>query len=196
MINLDKTFSGRRWSQDLSEFKSFIEFAQSVGVKSYLEIGARYGDSFHAMMTHLPKGSIGVAIDLPGAYWGKKGSADDLALACAHLNSCGYHAYCIFGDSQSQRVFNTLMKLDFLFDLVFIDGDHRYEAVKTDFDMYGNLAPYTAFHDINTSQTISKDGHKLGVTKLWNEIKQNHDYYEWINKNSEKDFGIGLLLND
>ena len=54
------------FSQDESEFLSFIEFAKTNGVKSYLEIGARHGGSFLRMVENLPKEGRYIALDYPG----------------------------------------------------------------------------------------------------------------------------------
>lgn len=66
------TFSGRRPSQMEDELNGFINLMREHGVKSYGEIGAREGDTFHHVLSNLP-GCRGVAMDLPGGLWGKLG---------------------------------------------------------------------------------------------------------------------------
>lgn len=63
-------FSGRKFSQREDELRQLLRILRSEKVRSYLEIGARDGDSFHAIMSALPRGSRGVAVDLPEARWG------------------------------------------------------------------------------------------------------------------------------
>ena len=59
------------------------------------------------------------------------------------------------------------------FNFVFIDADHTYEAVKTDF---GNWAPlikeggWVSFHDIN--QDFSHQAIEDTVAKVWPELKE------------------------
>ena len=65
-------FSGTKWPQFQDEIQSFIGFLKDKDVKSYLEVGCRHGDTFHAVGVALPKGSLLVAIDLPGARSGKQ----------------------------------------------------------------------------------------------------------------------------
>ena len=58
-------------------------------------------------------------------------------------------------------------KLDFLF----IDGDHSYNGVKLDFEMYAPMVRENgliAFHDIA--------GRWDGVREFWTEIKQTYRY--------------------
>ena len=61
-------------------------------------------------------------------------------------------------------------KLDFLF----IDGDHSYEGVKKDFEMYYPLVSdggLVAFHDIYTYRD-------KGCSKYWQEIKSEYNFKE------------------
>jgi predicted O-methyltransferase YrrM len=77
-------------------------------------------------------------------------------------------------------------KLDFLF----IDGDHRYEGVRLDFEMYSPLVRgggLVAFHD------IVQDGGAEEVYKFWNETKPNYPHKEFIHQTGPEAMGIGVL---
>lgn len=76
------------------------------------------------------------------------------------------------------------------FDLVFIDADHSYEGVSTDYQNLGQYANIVMFHDIN-------DDRCPGVVKFWNEIKEGKKYKEFkYQTNNENVHGIGLLFNE
>lgn len=76
------------------------------------------------------------------------------------------------------------------FDLVFIDADHSYEGVSTDYQNLGQYAKIVMFHDIN-------DNRCPGVVKFWKEIKENKKYKEFkYQTNGENVHGIGLLFNN
>lgn len=76
------------------------------------------------------------------------------------------------------------------FDLVFIDADHSYEGVSTDYHNLGQYAKIVMFHDIN-------DDRCPGVVNFWNEIKEGKKYKEFkYQTDGENVHGIGLLFNE
>jgi predicted O-methyltransferase YrrM len=73
-------------------------------------------------------------------------------------------------------------------DFLFIDGDHSYDGVKRDFEMYGSLinpAGLIAFHDIDYSRD---------VRRFWDEVKVGRRFQE-IRDDHGQTFGIGLIYN-
>ncbi len=78
-------------------------------------------------------------------------------------------------------------------DFLFIDGDHRYHAVKQDFNLYGPLVRsggYIAFHDIVKREGASH----LEVYKFWEEIKGRYESEEIVGPPDDKDHPIGIGL--
>jgi len=147
-------FSGYPWPQYQDELQSFIQLLKDEGCNSYLEIGARHGDTFHAVGMALPEGSKLVAVDQPGTRSGrKKGGTrfadSDMYLKVAIEDLCKHRrdAYMIIGDSHEKK---TIAKVKALapFDAVFIDGDHTEHGVRLDFQNYGPMVRIVAFHDI------------------------------------------------
>src|SRR5688572_2785031 len=120
-----KGFSGKRWPQYQEEIDAFIALLQGEGVRSYLEIGCRYGDTFHAVGKALPKGSRLVAVDLPdtnrGKPIGKYGDSESyLRRAGKDLNS-DHDVHVFIGNSQAPEVVAAVAALG-PYDAVMIDG--------------------------------------------------------------------------
>ena len=185
-----KTFSGLPASQNEHELGAFIKLVNQYRCASYLEIGSRDGDTFHAVMSALPKGSRGVAVDLPGGAWGRDSKAN-LTAAVEDLRANGYRVGLIFGDSTSQQVIDRVALVNY--DAILIDGDHQYNGVKADYDNYAHMAAkLVAFHDIaGHGVTQKRSGLPVEVPRFWDEIKQENSL-EIIDCNSK--MGIGVLL--
>jgi len=76
-------------------------------------------------------------------------------------------------------------------DLLFIDGNHTYEAVKRDWELYSPLTScIVAIHDILWKE--------LGVKKFWAELcEKKHQVIEFKcpqMENRNKDDGLGVVL--
>jgi predicted O-methyltransferase YrrM len=88
-------------------------------------------------------------------------------------------------------------KLDFLF----IDGDHSFAGVKSDFEMYSPLVRsggIVAFHDIvpdNQMRCGKFTGTSVGeVPNFWTELKRQHvDAQDLIASPDQDGYGIGVL---
>lgn len=189
-----KTFSGRQASQNEKELRAFIALLNEQGATSYLEVGARHGDTFHEVMINLPAGSYGVAVDKPGALWGKASSVVSLHRAVEDLRDRGYIIDVVLGDSTSNAIIKHIERTA-PFDAILIDGDHRYAGVKADWENYRTFAHLVAFHDIvGTGQIEKVHKNPVEVPKLWAEIKaQDESVLEFIDEGSL--MGIGVCIS-
>ena len=76
------------------------------------------------------------------------------------------------------------------FDVAFIDGDHSYQGVKTDWVNVGQFAGIAVFHDINESSCP-------GVVRFWNEIRGVKSFKEYTYQTTGRNVqGIGMIFND
>lgn len=77
----------------------------------------------------------------------------------------------VLGDSRAETTLASLERrlAGRHIDLLFIDGLHTYEGVKSDYEMYGRLTRHiVAIHDIHTPKLDPND--EVDVMRLWAEI--------------------------
>lgn len=182
-----KTFSGEPAVQVESELLLFLQLLKLEGVTSYLEVGVGRGDTFHEVVSSLPKGSKAVAVDLPSSRWGFDNSKAQLQAVIDDL-SADYDVRVIFGDSQAFEVVGAAKGQ---YDCVFIDGDHSYEGVKADYENYGKMGRIVAFHDIAYAPNQKEPWGGIEVKRFWNEIKQGRKSKEFVE--IDGNMGIGVL---
>jgi predicted O-methyltransferase YrrM len=78
-------------------------------------------------------------------------------------------------------------------DLLFIDGDHTYNGVKQDFEMYSPFVKsggIVAFHDIVKHPPETE----VQVDRFWKEIKTEYRNREIIEDPQQGWGGIGVLF--
>lgn len=206
-----------------SEIEQLVEFvkvhrhnALTTGKQeSYniLEIGTKYGGTLHLWCSINPTPGLNVSIDMSdgGIHGGI--SDESMDVRDAKFSERFDNVHFIRGDSHSNIIFNHFLDVMYIgkgmyvnleekviqydkvnpIDFLFIDGDHSYEGVKQDFEMY---APFVrpggiiAFHDINDTERHRE--RNVYVGKFWNEIKDKYEHYEF---NANEDWaGIGVIV--
>lgn len=176
-----------------SELLEFASLVQERRPKALIEIGTRNGGTFFMLcrLAH-PRAKV-ISLDLPGGQFGG-GYTIFQAPVINHMKRSGQQLQLLRKDSHDPatqaRVVNALG--DTRLDLLFIDGDHTYDGVKRDFEMYSPLvAPggLIAFHDI--VDTANEDCH---VNRFWSEVKTRYPHREIIEDARQGWGGIGVLF--
>lgn len=179
-----------------AEFIDFSNYVKQHDPKVVVEIGTKKGGSFFVWARYF-KPSLLISIDLPGGIHGGGFPKQKIPFLKYFLKDQNESKVSIIqGDSHDA---STVKKLNDvlngrLIDFLFIDGDHRYEGVKSDFLMYKDLVKpggLIGFHDI-----VSSDYHhnmQCFVDKLWNEIKSDYEYKEFIQNPHQHKYGLGVI---
>lgn len=181
---LAKTRSGKRAGQLQSELDAMV--AEFAGATSYLEVGARYGDTLWDVAQALAPGAKIAVVDMPGDVWGNHDAGPVLAGVCADIKAMGHTVELIIGDSRNPAV---IERARGVYDACLIDADHRYEGVKADWLAYGPMCKRVAFHDIVGHGQRCGPGAYVEVPKLWAEIKKPGDL-EIVAPGSKMGIGI------
>jgi predicted O-methyltransferase YrrM len=167
------------------EIAWFVDLLATEGVRSYLEIGSKFGGSLDRVARALPKGSRVVSLD-------RNVNGPSLQDCINKLNGSGYDAWLIPLDSTSTDAVERATALG-PYDAVFIDADHTLPYVTKDWLNYGPLGRIVAFHDIGY---VAKPERPKGieVPQFWESIKGDFRHQEC--KLDVGHNGIGVLWRE
>lgn len=175
-----------------SELLEFASIIREQRPRAFLEIGTRNGGTFFILCRLADPHAIVISLDLPGGRFGGGYTVFQIPVM-RRMRRSRQQLGLFRADSHRvetrTRVMHTLNGVQL--DLLFIDGDHTYEGVKRDFEMYSPLVKpggIVAFHDI---VEISAAG--VEVARFWNEIKTDYRNREIIENRQQGWGGIGIL---
>ena len=178
------------------EYLDLITWAKSQGFRRIAEIGTAQGGTLVAWLTMQPQQLI--SIDLPGGIHG--GGYPPRKAALFHLLqqriSPSTRLNLVRDDSHADSTFQHVKGLlngDQL-DFLLIDGDHRYEGVRRDFELWAPLVRkggFIAFHDVVPHKKV---GNTCEVDRLWRELRNEYpDSFEIIADREQGWAGIGIV---
>jgi cephalosporin hydroxylase len=174
-----------------TEVMEFFRIIQELKPRIIVEVGSASGGMLF-LFGHITNPERMISIDLPSGSFGGGYPFWKIPLFRSFGNKRVIKL--IRADSHSKETFcklKTLLNGNEV-DFLFVDGDHTYDGVKQDFQMYSSLirkGGIVAFHDIvKHDQTTNCEVHRF-----WEEIKHNHNYIEIIESPSQRWAGIGVL---
>jgi predicted O-methyltransferase YrrM len=175
-----------------AEIAGLGEILRAEGVRSFLEIGSKFGGSVGRLAQYLPRRSRIVSVDLPRGTKAWRESEPMLKGVIAGLKADGHDAHMIWGDSTDPRIVEQVRKLG-PFDAIFIDANHTLEFVEKDWANYGPMGRIVAFHDINWHRAPEWVGVRIDVPQFWERVKADHRHQEFRLCPTGKNNGIGVL---
>jgi predicted O-methyltransferase YrrM len=177
-----------RPQQKRSEIWSLIKLVSQWEPLSILEIGTANGGTLFLFAHSASVNAHLISIDLPGGKFGGGYPVWKIPLYESFIGT-GQTLQLIRGDSHSDAV---AQKIKQSLDLLYIDGDHTYEGVKRDYEMYGpmvNKGGMIVFHDI----VVHPRETGCEVSRFWEEVKQGKRYTEIVEDWNQGSCGIGVL---
>jgi cephalosporin hydroxylase len=181
--------------QIMDEIKNLLLILDKVKPKVILEIGTAEGGTLFLFSNIAHEEAILISVDLYQTI--------EKRILFRYIKKEKQKIFLIQGDSHS---IETLRKIEGILkgrkvDFLFIDGDHSYEGVKKDFEMYSPLVRkggIIAFHDIipdyYTRYGIKTSSSAGEVYKFWNEIKEKYEHLEIVKDKNQDGYGIGVLF--
>jgi autotransporter strand-loop-strand O-heptosyltransferase len=160
--------------QNYSEIFQAAEFYKSLKAKNFMEIGTDQGGTFAIWSKLSGEDGIRISVDLPYGPYGV--STYNVDTRDQYLKSLGNNVHTIHGSSHEIHIKEQVKNLlgETLLDFLFIDGDHTYEGVKQDYEMYEEFVKpggWIGFHDIKDTEFHRNAN--CGVDILWKEIGEN-----------------------
>ena len=158
------------------------------------EIGTKQGGTLVLLMQFLSATTNFVSVDITMPFLRQ--------IALAQAKQRDQQLKFIVADSHKQETLDKVRSAlqGNELDVLFIDGDHAYEGVKTDFELYSPLVReggIIVFHDImkdfRTRQGIQTESKTGGVPQFWQEIKASYTVTELIDNPDQDGYGIGII---
>lgn len=180
-------------AQVKEEILVLLNMLREQKVQAMLEIGTANGGTLYLFSQMIGSNAKIISLDLPSGRFG--GGYESFKIPFfTNFAQDNQHIFLIRTDSHAPSSYakvKTILNgqpLDFLF----IDGDHTYEGVKKDFEMY---SPFVRSGGLIALHDICKHPSETGceVHKFWNELRNGYSHQEIIYDKKQNWAGIGIL---
>lgn len=176
--------------QKRAELRGLVDRVAELDARAVLEIGTAHGGTLFALTQAAADDAILVSVDLP-----REGYRRTRAPLYRSFARERQKVRLVRADShRDETVAAVRSALDGRrVDFLLIDGDHSYEGVRRDFELYAPLVRdggLIAFHDIVEGPPENVGG----VPRFWREVRAlAADAEELVDDPAQGGLGIGLL---
>lgn len=187
-------FKSMECMQNGEEIQRLYEEVVALKPRVVVEIGTARGGALYLWLQAAHENATVVSVDLPGGEFGGGYLSCRVPFYRAFAKPT-QTLYLLQADSHQSSTLERVKQQigDHPIDFLFIDGDHTYEGVKQDFEMYSPLVRsggIIAFHDILPRPDIPE----IQVDRFWQEIRHSYVSMEWIGSpGSGRPIGCGIL---
>ncbi len=184
-------FEDFRPLQVKEEIAGLFEIVKALGPRAVCEIGSAGCGMTFLFARAAAEGALVVSLDLELEEARRR--------AATRFAREGQRVVCLRADSHRTETVREVERLlaGRPLDFLFIDGDHSYEGVARDFELYAPLVRpggLIAFHDIVPLAEGDRNHTVGGVPRFWRELKARHpSAREIIASPAQSAFGIGII---
>lgn len=180
--------------QKLRELAPLVALVASSSPRVVVEIGTATGGTLYAWCRASAPDATIVSIDLPGGPFGGAYASADLTT----LRGYGrprQELHFLRADSHDLATRKRLQEIlgGRAVEFLMIDGDHSYDGVKRDFEMYEPLVAEgkpIAFHDILPHPQAPA----CEVDRFWRGLKEGRRHLEFVDRDAPDQYGgIGVV---
>jgi predicted O-methyltransferase YrrM len=175
--------------QSREEMKKLVQHLACIRPKRIMEIGTAKGGTLF-LWGKIFDPDLLISIDLPNGMYGGIGTEND-----ERYKTFGRDVRLLRKDSHDMKTWNEAAGMvgEKMLDFLFIDGDHTYDGVRYDFEMYRPLVRpggLIAMHDIMTHDPK----YNCQVDEFWKLVKRTYKTFEIIADKKQKFYGIGVMV--
>jgi len=183
--------------QKVTELAPLIAVVAARQPRTIVEIGTSKGGTFYTWCQVAAPDALLVSIDLPGGRYGEGYEESDIPRLRSFAQA-GQEVRFVRADSHLESTRSQLEEIlaGHEVDFLMIDGDHTYDGVRRDFEMYAPLVRdggLVAFHDV----LPHPDFWDCAVDRFWQRIRTRYLHEEFLDPADDRGFGqwggIGLI---